>query len=164
MPTINARYTCRARNKLLVFDGGLYAQGNIVKKFITTIILFFLFGCSSTTPIENLVFLPEFTSNDTDYGYSEENPIKLGGFLLGTEYAGYHQYFFSRLHGPNGEKLQIQRLGSCCEFEDPSMPMGGGLLDRYELKYEGQKDPAVVYVNLYKFESPMAPKGFVLSQ
>lgn len=38
----------------------------------------------------------------------------------------------------------------------------GGFLDRYQLTYEGQKKPVIIYVNLYKFNKPLAPMGFAL--
>lgn len=102
-------------------------------------------------------------SSDSEYGYSPTKPIELGGFLRGTKYEGAHIEYFQSLFGPNGEQLEIKRLGSCCPFEDSSMPFGGGLLDKYELSYEGLSEPVVIHVNLYKFNKPMAPKGFTLN-
>ena len=102
------------------------------------------------------------TSKDPTYGYNEQNPVELGGFLLGSKYEGTHVEYFQSLLGPNGEQVQVKRLGSCCAFEDSSMPFGGGLLDMYELTYKGISKPIIIYVNLYKFVKPMAPQGFAL--
>ncbi|MCF6442123.1 hypothetical protein L1077_22100 [Pseudoalteromonas luteoviolacea] len=126
--------------------------------FFTLLIL----GCDTTPkkPLSAGSF--QLTSNDPEYGYTENKPIELGGFLRGTKSAGAHIEYFEGLIGPNGEKVKVTRLGSCCAFEDKSMPFGGGMLDRYQLSYKGQEKPAIIYVNLYKFNKPLAPKGFAL--
>lgn len=120
-----------------------------------------LTGCATT---EGLLFEDSInmTSEDPSYGFSEENPIELGGFLRGTKYEGAHAEYFEGLKGPNGEHVYVKRLGSCCAFDDYTMPFGGGLLDKYELTYNGLSKPIVIYVNLYKFVKPMAPMGLVL--
>lgn len=133
-----------------------------MKYILVLTLVLFTFGCTSTnvpTPIE--VDLSN-TSTDGTYGFSQDNPIKLGGFLRGTKYEGAHIQYFDGLTGPNGEEIQIRRLGSCCGFLDASLPLGGGLLDMYQLSYEGIEQPVVVYVNLYKYEQPKAPIGFAL--
>jgi hypothetical protein len=89
-----------------------------------------------------------------DYGYSEKNPIKTGGGPQGE------RAFLNRLAGPNGESVRYRRLGSCCAFSTPNSPMGGGLLDRYEVLIEGQSQTKILYLNMYDFEKPKIPKGF----
>ncbi|MGB2742634.1 MAG: hypothetical protein WBC60_18975 [Cognaticolwellia sp.] len=133
-----------------------------MKKILVIILTFVLLGCNATPkePLSSDSF--QFTSQDPEYGYTSEKPIELGGFLTGTKSSGAHIEYFEGLLGPNGEQVNIQRLGSCCAFEDKTMPFGGGLLDRYQLTYEGQKAPAIIYVNLYKFNKPLAPQGFAL--
>ncbi len=121
-----------------------------------------LAGCTATGQNNTIDVSTEFTSTDPDYGYSESKPVSLGGFLRGTQYEGAHIQYFESLRGPNGEQVQVRRLGSCCAFEDASMPFGGGLLDKYQLTYAGQTEPKIIFVNLYKFEKPMAPLGFKL--
>jgi hypothetical protein len=133
-----------------------------MKQISIIILTIVLFGCNTTPnkPLSTESF--QLTSQDSDYGYTSQKPIELGGFLQGTKSAGAHIEYFEGLLGPNGEEVSIQRLGRCCAFEDKTMPFGGGLLDRYQLTYKGQKKPAVIYVNLYKFNKPLAPKGFAL--
>ncbi|MFD2095121.1 hypothetical protein ACFSJ3_03930 [Corallincola platygyrae] len=120
-------------------------------------------GCASRS-----VYVPPessqhpLTSLDPEYGLTPQKPVKLGGFMLGTEYEGRHKEYFEGLLGPNGERVQWRRLGSCCAFKDSSLAFGGGLLDVYELSYEGLAEPIHLYVNLYYFEKPMAPVGFTL--
>lgn len=134
----------------------------MLKNFVLMLMLSQLFSCATTSkePLPPEAF--HMTSQDPSYGYRKNNPIELGGFLWGTKFEGSHIQYFEGLMGPNGEQVRVQRLGSCCEFIDSSMPMGGGLLDMYQLSYDGIPEPKVIYVNLYKFKKPMAPKNFVL--
>lgn len=134
----------------------------MLKNIILMTVLIQLFGCVSTTKVPLTEDSFVMTSTDTEYGYSEAKPVNLGGFLSGTKSKGAHVEYFQSLLGPSGEQVRVRRLGSCCPFEDPSLMLGGGMLDRYELTYEGISEPAVIYVNLYKFEKPMAPVGFAL--
>jgi len=133
----------------------------VFKNIIVIIFLVQFSGCASTSKAPLSIDSFDMTSKDPEYGVTEQNPIELGGFLRGTKYEGAHIEYFQGLQGPNGEQVQVKRLGSCCAFEDPSMPFGG-LLDMYELTYNGISKPIVIYVNLYKFVKPMAPKGLVL--
>ena len=41
------------------------------------------------------------------------------------------QEYMRHLREAEGQKLRFERLGSCCGFEDPSLPFGGGMLDMY---------------------------------
>lgn len=133
-----------------------------MKQVLVILFTLLIVGCN-TTPKEPLpVESYHLTSTDPEYGYIAEKPIELGGFLLGSKSAGAHVQYFEGLLGPNGEQVKVTRIGSCCAFEDKSMPFGGGLLDRYQLTYKGQNKPAIIYVNLYKFNKPLAPKGFAL--
>lgn len=135
-----------------------------MKYLVALLAVLLIAGCSTTPAPESTPISVDFThtSSDPTYGFSEDKPIMLGGFLHGTEYQGAHIQYFNNLLGPNGEKVNVRRLGSCCGFEYSSLPLGGGMLDMYELSYSGQDKPVVVFVNLYKFESPKAPKGFAL--
>jgi hypothetical protein len=134
----------------------------VLKKLVLIVLLSQIIGCATTSkePLSAEAF--NMTSKDLTYGYTQENPIELGGFLRGTKYEGAHIQYFESLLGPKGEEVSVKRLGSCCEFLDDSMPFGGGLLDMYQLTYEGISKPVVIYVNLYKFTKPMAPKNFAL--
>jgi hypothetical protein len=90
------------------------------------------------------------------YGYTPEDPIKVGGGPQGErEYLRF-------LRGPQGQPLSFQRRGSCCGFKDPSLPLGGGMLDMYEVTYEGLEEPVTLYLDMYRREEPRAPTGFSL--
>ncbi|ALU45320.1 hypothetical protein [Pseudoalteromonas rubra] len=133
-----------------------------MKHAFLVIFLALLSGCQSTSRYPGIKGEAAFTASDPQYGYVAHKPVKLGGFLRGSMYEGSHIEYFQSLSGPNGELVQVKRLGSCCPFEDKSMPFGGGMLDKYELSYQGQKKPVTIYVNLYQFEAPKAPQGFTL--
>ncbi|QRN95048.1 hypothetical protein JRI60_39100 [Archangium violaceum] len=96
------------------------------------------------------------TQEPSGYGYTPEAPIKVGGGPRSE-----HEYL-QYLRGPEGQRLRYQRLGSCCDFKDPSLPFGGGLLDMYEVTYEGLEKPVTLYLDMYRREEPRAPAGFRL--
>jgi len=96
-------------------------------------------------------------SEDTSYGLTPDKPINVG---VGA--AEQHKYLNS-IAGPNGEPIQYTRLGACCPFEDPNLPFGGGLLDIYQVTYEGLSQPVNLYLNLYhKADKLYLPIGFTL--
>jgi hypothetical protein len=92
------------------------------------------------------------------YGFSPENPIHVGGGPTGQ------RAFLEALRGPEGQPLAWRRLGSCCEFETPNGLMGLGLLDLYEVTYEGLEQPVILYLNMYDSGPVAAPAGFLLPE
>ncbi|MFZ5878886.1 MAG: hypothetical protein ACOY0R_05935, partial [Chloroflexota bacterium] len=90
-------------------------------------------------------------STDETYGYTADNPIKVGGdFLSGPQ---RERAYLDNLLGPNGELLSYERLGST---------MGNDtILDMYEIS--GLDNPVVLYVDMYKYETLSAPVGFACS-
>lgn len=105
-------------------------------------------------------------SQSEEYGYSEDNPVKVGTENLNDGPANERAYL-DLLTGPNGEEISYNRLGSCCEFETENSPFGGGLLDRYEIEYEGLEEPIILYINMYDPDPDgvvQAPEGFKLKE
>lgn len=95
------------------------------------------------------------------YGYSAANPILIGAF---TKRDRSHITYFSKLRGPKGEPVKVERLGSCCQVESTKAMFGDYiLLDKYILKYSGQQEPTIIYVNMYDSGKLDAPKGFTLA-
>lgn len=86
-------------------------------------------------------------SNDPTYGYSEKNPIQVGGVKSGPL---NERLFLNALAGPNGEKVKYFRLGSCCPIESKNDPLGFGkvLLDNYRVTWEGSKDTVSIYISI----------------
>ncbi len=99
-------------------------------------------------------------TSDSTYGYTEENPIKVGGM---NEKRGpdNERAFLNALLGPDGQELLYKREGSCCPFETPNGFAGHGLLDMYEIKYEGLEESIILYLNMYDSEELFIPVGFM---
>lgn len=116
-------------------------------------------GIENTARIDNNTFELTAISSDDTYGYTKENPIKVGG---AKQYEGLPNVlrFLNALLGPSGESIKYLRRGSCCNFETPNGYFGGGLLDMYEVTYAGLEKPAILYINMYDKEPLKAPKGF----
>ena len=92
-----------------------------------------------------------------NYGLTEDTAIKTGGGPKGE------RDYLDLLCGPNGEKIKYKRLGSCCAFETPNSAFNNtGLLDIYEVTYEGLSEPVKVYLNMYDPPNGefFAPPGF----
>lgn len=102
-------------------------------------------------------------SDDDTYGYTEKNPVKVGG---ATNMSGplNERKFLNALLGPGGQTLTYNRRGSCCPFKSPNGLMGSGLLDMYEVKYEGLEKPLIIYINMYDPGELKAPKGLTFKQ
>ncbi|GGH59251.1 hypothetical protein GCM10011379_05820 [Filimonas zeae] len=95
-------------------------------------------------------------ATDKQYGYGNTSKyaIKVGKIENQTTY-------LMALRGPAGEQLQWNRRGSCCAFECKTATFGSGLLDKYEVTYEGLSAPIILYLNGYEFdENVQAPAGF----
>lgn len=99
------------------------------------------------------------SANDPEYGYSQEKPIRLGKLP-----ARSNIYYLNTLRGPNGEAIEYERKGACCEFKDKSLPLGGGLLDVYRVKVDGSDDEITLYVDMYRMGPPQLPVGFTARQ
>lgn len=100
-------------------------------------------------------------SQDNTYGYTQKNPIKFGDFSQGP---ANERRFLNALAGPNGEKISYYRIGSCCNFKTTNSPFGGGLLDMYNVTYEGAKKEIVLYINMYDADVLKVPIGFTLKK
>ena len=95
------------------------------------------------------------------YGYSEDDPVKVGGFDRGEGPRREQQYLYM-LCGPNGEVLHFTRMGSCCFFKR-SFLGGYGLLDKYALTHKGIEDTLYIYLDMYRTDGiPKVPKGLRL--
>jgi hypothetical protein len=93
---------------------------------------------------------------DPTYGIVPENPVRIGGGPSGE------RAYLGALRGPRGEPVVSRRLGSCCEFETPNGFGGMGLLDLYEVTYEGLDAPVRLYLDMYDEDEVHAPPGFFL--
>lgn len=122
-----------------------------MKKLLIILPLTILVSCSTAKS-----GAPEINT-DATYGYSEKNPIKVGGDSNGP---ANEQKFLNSLTGPNGEALEYSRSGSCCHFETMNSSFGMGMLDIYRVTYVGKKDTVKLYINIYDKAKLKAPVGF----
>lgn len=107
--------------------------------------------------LEGGAYLPTVTvgsspcviATDETYGYTEDNPIRVGGDAFGGP--ARERAFLDNLRGPNGEKLVYLRLGS--------EPYGETILDIYTLTGLGA-GTVTLYVDEYSYSDPQAPVGF----
>lgn len=125
-----------------------------MKKILLLLLSLCLFSCGSTKVDSQVA---------ADYGYSEAKPILVGGEDY-TKGPRYERAYLDQLTGPNGEEISYKRTGSCCQFETENGIMGGGMLDIYEVTYEGLEEPVILYLNMYDPNSGeiVAPRGFKL--
>ncbi len=92
-------------------------------------------------------------------GYARSNPILVGGGA--DDGVASERRYLAALRGPGGETVRFERLGSCCQFRTPNGPEGTGLLDVYEVTYDGLARPVLLYLNMYDGGGAGAvPEGF----
>jgi hypothetical protein len=87
-------------------------------------------------------------SNDPTFGYTRENPIKVGGGDFGGP--PRERAYLDNLLGPKGETISYDRAGS--------IAFGDTILDIYEIK--GLQKPITLYIDEYSYTEPQAPVGF----
>lgn len=111
---------------------------------------------------DNTFVITEF-SKDKKYGYNKDYPVNI--FYATTQNETINQQrFLNALAGPKGEKITYTKLESCCPFPTKRSEMGVGLLDVYEVKWDGQKTPVILYLNIYEKGILMVPVGFTLKK
>ena len=107
-------------------------------------------------------FKIEKYATDKSYGYSEENPVMVGGKDGGPK---NERRFLNALTGPNGEEIKYYRIGSCCGFKTKNGTYGnGGMLDMYNIDYEGINESLVIYINMYDSDTLKVPVGLELKK
>lgn len=97
-------------------------------------------------------------SVDPTYGFTEGNPVKVGGVMEDRGPLN-ERLFLNALTGPGGEELEYERVGSCCPFRTSSSPFGNGLLDMYEVQIKGTSTTLTIYINMYDRGPLKAPLG-----
>lgn len=98
-------------------------------------------------------------SSDRKYGYDQDYPVNLGFLPIQTAEINVKRYF-GALAGPKGETITYEKVDSCCPFPSAKNDMGAGIIDIYEVKWDGLKEPKRIYINLYEKGQVLAPEGF----
>jgi hypothetical protein len=105
------------------------------------------------------VFVITEVSKDEKYGYDADYPVNLGFLKFETAELNVKRYF-GALTGPKGEEITYTKVDSCCPFPTEKYNMGAGLLDIYEVTWQGLATPKRIYINLYEKGQIVAPQGF----
>ncbi|MFE3848585.1 2-dehydro-3-deoxyphosphooctonate aldolase [Flavobacterium sp. LB3P45] len=112
---------------------------------------------------QNNTFIITEYSKDKKYGYDQDYPINI--FYRTTIDDSINQErFLNALAGPKGEIINYTKLESCCPFPTKRTDLGAGFLDVYELKWDGQKKPVKLYLNIYEKGILMVPVGLILKK
>lgn len=140
-------------------------------------ILFIAASCVSTkssikniddnAPIPSLsnnnTFILKEYSKDKKYGYDKDYPVNV--FYISTRDETINQErFLNALAGPNGEQISYTKVESCCPFPTKRSDMGAGFLDVYEVRWEGQKKPIQLYLNIYEKGALQVPVGLSIKK
>ena len=104
-------------------------------------------------------------STDPTYGFSQNNPIEVGG-VEKEEGPLNERRFLNALAGPNGEEITYFRAGSCCPTKSKNDPFGFGrvMLDNYRVTWEDSPDTFSIFINMYDYGTLKAPKGFTIKE
>lgn len=89
-------------------------------------------------------------STDPTYGYSETNPILVGGDAF--DGPPRETAYLDNLLGPNGEAVFYERAGS--------VPSGDTILDIFTVNHGGESVSVSLYLDEYNWSEPQAPVGF----
>ncbi len=87
-------------------------------------------------------------ASDATYGYTQKNPIKVGGDDFGGP--PREREYLDNLAGPKGEKISYSRTGS--------LDFGNTILDGFVITGMGKE--ITLYIDEYSFTEPQAPVGF----
>jgi len=138
------------------------------KPFYCVIVILF-FACSpagkstKTALRDNQTFALTMVATDDTYGFSEKNPVEVGGANK-SEGPLNERRFLNALAGPNGEKVSYYRAGSCCPVKSKNGFMGMAMLDNYKVTWEGSNDTVSIYINMYDYGVLKAPVGFTIKK
>lgn len=105
----------------------------------------------------------ESYSQDPTYGYSEDNPINVGGFNL----VGSHciSLYLSSLSGYDNNDITHQRITIRKQIETPNGKNDIGFIDEFAVWYKDELEPQFLYFNTYDCELPLkAPMGFIIKE
>jgi hypothetical protein len=102
-------------------------------------------------------------ATSADYGFSEKLPVAVGG---GFDEGGHNVYrYLNALAGPQGQRMHYTRVGTCCAFKTPDAPFEGtGLLEIFEVTYDGLTTAKRIYFNWYGAADPQIPVGLTTAQ
>jgi hypothetical protein len=111
---------------------------------------------------DNTFILTDY-AKDNKYGYDADYPVNVFFVNAKDENLNAERYL-NALAGPNGEKISFTKIESCCPFPTKRIETGGGILDVYELKWDGQSKPVRLYLNIYERGYLLVPIGLSIKK
>lgn len=104
----------------------------------------------------------EKESDDKKYGFSKDNPIKVGSGPNGGP--ANQRAYLDLLRDKMGKPVKYHRVGSAGFYKSNNGLVGGSaVIDLYEIIYlneKGKEKRVNVYISFYDYEEPMILKGF----
>ncbi len=100
-------------------------------------------------------------SQDTTYGYSGDNPIKVGTGLRGGP--SNQREYLNLLRDSHGNSVGYERKGSCCHYASENAIFGSAATDIYEITFlnkDGLEEKVLLHISFYDYEEPIIPIGF----
>ncbi|HWQ46916.1 MAG TPA: hypothetical protein VN376_08620 [Longilinea sp.] len=88
-------------------------------------------------------------STDPTYGYSQDNPIRVGGDAFDGPFR--EDAYLTALRGHNGQVISSSRY---------SLPYGDTILDVFTITFPGAPGQLIIYIDEYSYAEPQAPVGF----
>lgn len=147
----------------------------IMKKAIAIVTTsFFLISCISTrNTIRNIddtvpgpqlneaysSFIITKLATNKKYAYHQDYPVNVG-FTTLADGTNNQIRFLNALAGPNGEKITFKLVDTCCPFPTKKSDMGAGMIDIFEITWQGNSTPVRIYINKYEKGELMIPLGF----
>jgi hypothetical protein len=109
------------------------------------------------------------TSTDPSYGYTPQNPIRVGGFRdangsinQSAQGSINQRRYLASLWGPNGETIEYERLGGCCDYPSNLGINGFARIDAYAITWAGRPPgvpPVYLYLDFYEVAPLQVPMG-----
>lgn len=100
-------------------------------------------------------------SSDRKYGYDQDYPVNLGFLPYNVNEVNVKRYF-GALAGPDAQAVTYKLVDSCCPFPSKRQDVGAGILDIYEVTWDGLDTPKRIYINMYEKGKIIAPHGFTI--
>lgn len=95
------------------------------------------------------------------YAYHQDYPVNVG-FTSLEDGAKNQVRFLNALAGPKGEKITYKLVDTCCPFPTKKSSMGAGMIDIFEITWEGNTTPLRIYVNKFEKGELMIPLGLTI--
>ncbi len=101
-------------------------------------------------------------SVDATYGYSSDNPVKLGGGGDKGTAQKLQKLYLGLLLGPNGERVKTQSVGIGGAYRLPDKPEVWANVEKYRLRSKGLRGDLFIYLSAYDYDTLRIPQGLTI--